>query len=192
MAASRWTKAGAGAALVLALSSGGVHVARAGNDPTPAPTIEVSPTTLADGQPFTVSGAGCVDPDTGSGEGLSYVVEAPRLGYPNSNNPEGKLLRGGDVAPDGTWSLTVAPDTREAFFGPYEDFETTVSAACLDAEGNVVFAYGAVVVRYDGTAQEGTETTSLGTEPSVPEPAPVAPVPATPAAPIEQQPTFTG
>lgn len=184
----RWARgraAGAAALLsaaVLALDAG---AGAQGADPT----WTLSPTTVSDGSTLTASGTGCIDPETGSSEGVQAVVLIPNLSYPNSSNPDGlAYLYAESVAADGTWTATATLDTREEFFGPYDDFTTTATAGCLRGGSEEIFTYDQTYdVAYQGNRPSSTTTTVAPT--TTAPPAPVAPPP---AAPVAGAPAFTG
>lgn len=180
--------------IAAALDVGGLHAAHGGTAPT-APPLTVSPTTVSNGTPFTVSGEGCVDPDTQSGDGYTVIVVAPRLYYAYDTNLSGTLYAMVEVAADGTWTVTTAPTTREEYFGPFDDFDTTVTAYCAPTgePSDWIFQYEVVAMRYLGAEVDPTTTTSVptSTPTSVPA-APAAPVEPAPALPLPAQATFTG
>jgi hypothetical protein len=150
----------------------------------------MSPLAVSDGSTITASGTGCLDPDTGDGTGMQAVVVIPHLAYPNSDNPEGTAYYLSDpVAADGTWTLTGGVDTREEFFGPYEDFDTTASAGCLRAGTEPIFTYEQTYdVHYAGQQATTVPTTQVPATTASPAPGPTP----TPAAPVQAAPTFTG
>ena len=188
--ASRWTRIGACATIAAALGVGGLHTAHAGAPPS-APPIAVTPTTVSNGTPFTVSGAGCVDPDTQSGAGYTVIVVAPGLYYAYDTDLSGTLYALADVADDGTWTVTTAANTREEYLGPFDDFDTTVTAYCAPSgtPEDWLFQYEVVAMRYLGEQVTPTTPTSVPT--SLPT-APVEPVEPGPAEPLPAQATFTG
>jgi hypothetical protein len=154
------------------------------------PTMTAAPTTVRDGDRITVSGTGCLD-DQGSADGLAAVAQVP-LGYPNSNNPQGLSIASTTPAADGTWTLELFVETREEFFGPYEDREATLSAACvegLSSSAVVLFEYPEIVISYDGTRDDEPETTTTVTAPPTATVAPPAPAP---AAPVRGAAAYTG
>jgi hypothetical protein len=155
------------------------------------PTWTLSPSTVSNGSTVTASGTGCLDPDTDDGTGMQAVVIIPHLAYPNSDNPEGTAYFLSDpVAADGSWTLTATVDTREDFFGPYEDFATTASAGCLRGGTEPIFTYEQTYdIRYTG--QQPSSTLPPTQVPTTTAP-PVSGPAASPAAPVAAAPTFTG
>lgn len=188
------TRRPAAAALVAVVVLVLVGLGGAGAGAVDEPPITVDPTTVSDGTPFTVSGEGCVDPETQVGDGHKVYVVAMHLAYPNPDNVEGTLYAIADVAHDGTWSVTTAPDTREEYFGPFDDFDTTVTAYCTPPEGpsQPLFQYATVAMHYVGATPSSTTTaTSPPPTASTPTTAPPATAPA-PAAPVSGSASFTG
>ena len=187
-----WIRPGAGIGIALIISMGGLRAAQAGAPPELAP-MTVTPTTVSNGTPFTVSGAGCFDPETQTGLGNTVYLEAPRLGYAYLENPEAKLGVVVEVEADGSWSVTTAPDTREGFFGPYKDFDTTLSGWCMfgDVLQPPAFRYQPVAMRYLGARAETTTTATTATTASTGPPS-ALPTGAAPATPVDAQATFTG
>ena len=177
--------------IAAALDVGGLHAAHGGAPPS-APPITVAPTTVSNGTPFTVSGAGCIDPDTQSGEGYTVIVVAPRLFYAYDTDYSGTLYAMADVAEDGTWTVTTSPNTREEYLGPFDDFDTTVTAYCAPSgtPEDWLFQYEVVAMRYLGEEVEPTTTTAVPTSP--PTSLPAEPVEPAPALPLPAQATFTG
>lgn len=192
----RWprklSRAALASALALAAGIGADGAGAASEQP-----ITVAPTTVSDGTPFTVSGAGCVDPETHAGDGYRVYVVAAHLAYPNSDNMQGTLYAIADVAPDGSWSVTTAPDTREGFFGPYDDFDTTVTAYCTPPSGpsEPLFQYATVTMHYVGAQPTSTTTATSAPPSSTTETLQRAPAPApqpVPADPVSGDASFTG
>jgi hypothetical protein len=189
----RWARGrAAAAAALLAAAVLALDVGAGAQGADPAWTL--SPTTVSDGSTLTASGTGCVDPETGSGDGLQAVVLIPGLSYPSSGNPDGiAYLYADSVAADGTWTATATLDTREEVFGPYEDFTVTATAGCLRGGTEEVFTYDqAYDVAYQGDRPSSTTTTVAPTTTATAPPAPIAPSPAPPAAPVAGAPAFTG
>jgi hypothetical protein len=66
---------------ILAVAAGGWAAAPVGVAPAQSaselPPVELSSTTFREGDVITMSGTGCSDPDTGSGEGLVVVMRRP-------------------------------------------------------------------------------------------------------------------
>lgn len=187
----RWARGWAAVAAVLLTSAVLALDVGAGAQGT-GPTWTLSPTTVSDGSTLTASGTGCVDPDTGSGEGLQAVVLIPGLNYPSSGNPDGlAYLYAESVAADGSWTATATIDTREEVFGPYDDFTTTATAGCLRGGSEEVFTYEQTYdVDYRGNQPSATTTPVEATTTTVV--APIAPPAAPPAAPVAAEPSFTG
>ncbi|MEZ5137819.1 MAG: hypothetical protein R2702_01660 [Acidimicrobiales bacterium] len=188
--AKRATVRTAAAALALWAALGATAHAQ---EPTPSWTF--SPTTVSDGSAISASGTGCLDPDTGESTGLQAVVELTHLGYPNSAFPDGTgYLVAPTVAPDGTWRAQGAIDTREQYFGPYDDFDTTIRAACLRDGTTPIFIYEqTIVVHYEGSRAAATTTTTTPTTTAlgVVGPSPSPPAPAA-AQPVTGTSTYTG
>lgn len=191
MSPRRTIRTAAAAAFLLVGGSVGLGVRAGAQTVAPTWTISpVAPAAVSNGSMITASGTGCLDPDTDDGTGMRVVVVIPHLAYPNSDNPEGTAYFLSDpVASDGSWTLTATVDTREEFFGPYEDFDTTASAGCLRGGTEPIFTYEQTYdIRYDGQ-----QTTTTVAPTPVPTTAPPAPGPAAaPAAPVAAAPTFTG
>ena len=127
---------------------------------------------------------------------LEQVIAA-HLAYPNSDNMQGTLYAIADVAPDGSWSVTTAPDTREGFFGPFDDFDTTVTAYCTPPSGpsEPLFQYATVTMHYVGAQPTSTTTATSAPPSSTTETLQRAPAPApqpVPAAPVSGDASFTG
>ncbi len=189
--AGRWARIGACMMAAAVFTVAGLQVAHAGAPPS-APPLTVTPTTVSNGSPFTVSGAGCIDPDTQSGEDHTVFVVAPRLYHAYDGDYSGTLYVKVDVADDGTWSVTTAPDTREEYVGPFDDFDTTVTAYCTPTgtPAQPLFQYEVVTMRYLGAEVEPTPATL------VPGPAstsvPPGPVEPAPAVPLPAEASFTG
>jgi hypothetical protein len=162
-------------------------------DAQPAPTMTASPTTVRDGGSIAVQATGCLD-EQGSSEGLHAVALAARLSYPNSGNLEGLSAFRTEPAADGTWSGTIYADTREDYFGPYDDYETTLRGVCMRGD-TVLFEYDGIAISYDGRRNDEPETTTstavAPTEPTTTATSP-APAPAPPAGPITTAATYTG
>lgn len=155
------------------------------------PTWTLSPATVSDGSSLSASGTGCLDPETGTGEGMRAVVVIPKLSYPNSDNPDGTAYFLSDpVLADGSWTMSGGVDLREEFFGPYDDFTTTATAGCLRGGSEPIFTYEQTYdVTYRGNRPS---TTTLAEASTTTVPAPVAPPAAPPAAPVAASPAFTG
>ncbi len=155
------------------------------------PTMTASPTTVRNGDSIQVTATGCLD--EGSAEGLNTVAFAAHLSYPNSGNIDGLSAFRTEPAPDGSWGGTILVDTREEYFGPYEDYQTTLQGACMRGD-TILFEYPGITITYDGTADDVPETTVPPTDPTTaPAPAPVpTPAPAPAAAPVSAAAAYTG
>lgn len=158
--------------------------------PLPRP-LTVTPTTVSDGSTITISGDGCLDPDTQSSGGLVVVVSGERLAYPNIDNPQGLAYVTAQPDASGAWTATIVLDTREEFFGPYDDFDTSITAGCGESPtGPTVVAYEPVAIRYEGARVETTTTSATPTTTSAP-PAAEPPV-AEPAVAQPARASYTG
>ena len=152
------------------------------------PTMTVSPTTLTFGTTFTVSGDGCVDPETQSGDGLTVLVEGRSLGTPSPEDPQGKFLGLADVAADGTWIFEYAAPLESPSFTPTEGFSRNIIGTCGSVDPpNTVFVYPEVPVQF--VLPEPTTTTTVVTTTSTSLPTGTGPAPAVP---VRGAATFTG
>jgi hypothetical protein len=167
--------AGIGAAAVLV-------AAPAGAQEPPLP-LSVEPLTGGAGTVITVSGAGCTSDNPDDAPEVDFILADEEFFF---GEGEG-LLADGNVVPaeaDGTWSgeLTVPA-------GLDPDLSWFVSALCFSGPGEdaeVLADYE--IVEFDVT---GPPTTTPTTPPPT-TPPPTTPPEAPPAAPVTEEPDFTG
>lgn len=121
-----------------------------------------TPSTVSDGSAVTATGTGCVDPATGSADGLHVVVFAEGLYHPYSGDTTSRLIMTGDPAADGSWSVAGTVSTFEGYSIPHEDFVTTATAFCY---GDVLPATeigSALTIQYKAQVDPLPTTTDPG------------------------------
>lgn len=151
------------------------------------PTITLAPDNGGEGDPFTLSGEGCVIPDEDyGGVVVAWFVEV------GGGDPEGQMLGHVIAEDDGSWSVDV---TVPAGVDPAADYQ--VEARCWD-DPEPVLLIDYAPAPFDVTGDIGPTTTTTTTRPDTPtttsttvKPGTPAPTP-TPATPITDPPDFTG
>jgi hypothetical protein len=132
------------------------------------PDWTFTPTTVSDGTAVSAQGTGCVDPDTGSSDGLHVVVFGERLYHPYSLDTSSRLTMVAEAAADGTWSVSGTVSTYEGYYLPHEDFTTTATAYCYGSVMPATQIGGPITLQYEADTSTGPGTTAPSTSTSMP------------------------